>query len=272
MPHVMTLAGNRARPLGLAAHPHQDRRCVRYAYEHGVNYFFFYGPGQTTFLHELKRLLRTERESVVVATGSGGRTRRTLMASRRKIATAIGVDVLDVFFAEYIQPWENLDAVFGPGGVLDELQVWKQENRIRYVGATTHDRALARRLAEDSRVDLLMHRFNMAHRKAIQDVFPAAQRTRTPIVAFTATRWGTLLKVPAGWQRQPPAAVDCYRYCLGHAAVKLVLTAPQSVSELQQNLEVLTSKPMGARDRAQWEAYGDLVYADGGDAYETRWP
>jgi hypothetical protein len=31
-------------------------------------------------------------------------------------------------------------------------------------------------------------------RKAAHEVFPAAAKARTPIVAFTAIRWGTLLE------------------------------------------------------------------------------
>ena len=82
---------------------------------------------------------------------------------------------MDIFFAEYINPGDDVKAIFGDGGVLDELQKWKADGVIRYVGATAHDRQLARRLAEDSRVDVLMHRFNMARLKAAVDVFPAAR-------------------------------------------------------------------------------------------------
>src|SRR5437588_148423 len=75
----------------------------------------------------------------------------------------------------------------------------------------THDRALAKQLAGDRRVDVLMHRFNMAHRKATHEVFPAAIRTSTPVVAFTATRWGTLLEPHPQCNDDPPSAADCYR-------------------------------------------------------------
>ena len=55
-------------------------------------------------------------------------------------------------------------------------------------------RSLAKQLAEDPRVEILMHRYNMAHRKAGEEVFPSAIRSKTPVVAFTATRWGTLME------------------------------------------------------------------------------
>jgi aryl-alcohol dehydrogenase-like predicted oxidoreductase len=195
-----------------------------------------------------------------------------LRAARRRILAALRVDVLDVFFAEYIQPDDRIDDVFASGGVLDELCVWKTQGTIRYVGASVHDRTLARRLVQDPRIDVLMHRYNMAHRKATNDVFPAAIETQTPVVAFTATRWGTLLTHRTEWPGDPPSAADCYRYCLAHPAVKLVLTAPRSLNELDENLEVLDKPTMSKRDRVRWERFGDLVHGCGKDAFETRWP
>lgn len=269
---IEALNGERARALGLAAHPQQGAGCVQAAFDCGVNYFFAYGPGHTRFIGELARIARKQRDEIILATGSGSRKPSGLVASRRKLAAALGTDMIDVFFAEYLHPHDNEDAIFGNGGVLDELAQWKVSGEIRYTGATVHDRALAKRLAEDPRVDVLMHRFNMAHRKAASEVFPTAVRTKTPVVAFTATRWATLLKAPDGWSGEPPIAADCYRYCLAHRAVQLVLTAPRSVSEMKENRVVIESGRMSARERCRWENYGDWVYRHGKDAFETRWP
>jgi aryl-alcohol dehydrogenase-like predicted oxidoreductase len=183
--------------------------------------------------------------------------------------------MIDIFFAEYVNSGDREQAIFGPGGVLDELQQWKKDGSIRYVGASAHDRALARRLAADDRVDVLMHRFNMAHRKAATDVFPAAIENHTPVVAFTATRWSTLLTPPGDWPSAAPTAADCYRFCLAQPAVEIVLTAPKSVDELTANLEVVTSTAMDGKSRQRWEKYGDFVYnhgRGGNHDYESRWP
>ena len=120
-----------------------------------------------------------------------------------------------------------------------------------------------------------MHRFNMAHRKAANEVFPSAIAAQTPVVAFTATRWGTLLTPPDEWPGDAPGAADCYRFCLAQPAVELVLTAPKSVEELIANLDVLRSPAMDAESREHWEQYGDFVYNHGRGSdhdYETRWP
>jgi aryl-alcohol dehydrogenase-like predicted oxidoreductase len=162
--------------------------------------------------------------------------------------------------------------MFGKNGVLDELRQWKESGWVRFVGATAHDRSLARRLAADPRVDVLMHRFSMAHRKAAHEVFPAAAKARTPVVAFTATRWGTLLEPCAGWPGPPPTASDCYRYCLSQPSVRVVLTAPRSLAELEQNLDVLALPPMSKQERGQWQRFGDLVHGAGKGAFEALWP
>jgi hypothetical protein len=103
-------------------------------------------------------------------------------------------------------------------------------------------------------------------------VFPAALRSSTPVVAFTATRWATLLEPPTEWPAAPASAADCYRYCLAQPAVTLVLTAPKTTRELDQNLEVLASPRMNARDQRGWERYGDLIHGRGIDAFESQWP
>jgi aryl-alcohol dehydrogenase-like predicted oxidoreductase len=258
--------------LGLAAGPKQDPRCVRRAFAGGINYFFSYGPGNTSFIVELAALVRRKREQVIVATGSGSRRVEGLRAARRKLTALLGIGVIDVFFIEYVHPGDNPDVMFGKNGVLDELRQWKESGWVRFVGATAHDRSLAGRLAADPRVDVLMHRFNMAHRKAALEVFPVAAKARTPIVAFTATRWGMLLKPYADWPGPSPTASDCYRYCLAERSVHVVLTAPRSLAELEQNLDVLESPPMSKQERAQWQRFGDLVYGAGKGAFETSWP
>jgi aryl-alcohol dehydrogenase-like predicted oxidoreductase len=269
---LTTLDGIPASCLGLAAGPKQVPECVRRAFAGGINYFFFYGPGNTSFIEELATLVARKREQIIVATGSGSRRIAGLRAARRKLTALLGIRLIDVFFIEYVHPGDNPDVIFGKNGVLDELRQWKESGSLRFVGATAHDRSVARRLAADPRVDVLMHRFNMAHRKAAHEVFPAAAKARTPIIAFTATRWGKLLEPHANWPGPPPTASDCYRFCLAQPPVQVVLTAPRSLAELEQNLDVLELPPMSKQKCGQWQRFGDLVYGAGKGAFETSWP
>ena len=175
---------------------------------------------------------------------------------------------MDVFFAEYVTPNEDIAQTWA---VLDELWAWKERGLIRYVGATTHNRALALDLIKSDRTEVLMHRYNMAHRKAQEQVFPMAQQAGIPVVAFTCTRWGELLQGHPNWQGEIPTAADCYQYALHQKAVHLALTAPQTQPQLEENLSVLHSPSLTPEALARWQEYGALVYGDGQDAFETKW-
>src|SRR5229473_2485082 len=88
---LTTLDGTPASCLGLAAGPKQDPRCVRRAFAGGINYFFFYGPGNTSFIGELASLVPRKREQIIVATGSGSRRIAGLRAARRRMTALLGI-------------------------------------------------------------------------------------------------------------------------------------------------------------------------------------
>lgn len=97
-----------------------------------------------------------------------------------------------------------------------------------------------------------MLRYNMAHRKAESQVLPAAQSAGLPVIAFTCTRWGNLLKGHPQWHEPTPTATDCYRYALHHPAVQVALTAPATLSQLQSNLSVLNAPSLANAEIEHW--------------------
>src|SRR6478752_414202 len=113
MDRISSINGTHTSSLGLAAYTDQDPKCVERAFESGINYFFFYSPGSKLFTKALKPLVKEHRDEIVLASGSGSRTVGGLRAARRKIASAVGAEALDIFLAEYIHPGDNTAAVFG---------------------------------------------------------------------------------------------------------------------------------------------------------------
>jgi aryl-alcohol dehydrogenase-like predicted oxidoreductase len=237
-----------------------------------VNFFFFYRLGSGAWAAALADLAEKRRSDLTLATGSSERGVEGLRRSLETYLNALGTRFLDVFFLEYVRPDEDPARIQGPGGALEELQRWKGAGTIRYVGASAHDRAVSRRLAEDPRVDVLMQRYNMAHRAVEAEVFPACRENGVAVVAFTATRWATLLAGHAGWRGAPPRARDCYRFCMAHPDVSVTLAAPATMPELKENLAALGRPAMDPGEVRRWKRYGDLVYGDGTDSFETDWP
>ncbi len=267
--YLKTLKGQHASLLGLAGQQAMEESCVALAFELGVNYFFFYDLSYENLLNGLKQLVATEREQVLIAAGSDHRDPDKLRQYLDRVRQYLDVDVVDVFFAEYITPSEDIAYMWA---VLDELCDWKERGLIRYVGATTHNRPIALNLIESGRCEVLMHRYNMAHRKAQEQVFPMAQQAGIPVIAFTCTRWGTLLQGHPNWEREIPTAADCYRYALHHPAVHLALTAPATQAQLEENLSVLHACELTPEAVVKWEDYGALVYGNGQDSFELKWP
>ena len=91
---IVSIKGTPASPLGLAAHPDQDPRCIGKALESGINFVFFYSPGLKSFVDTLRPFLREHREEIILASGSGARTRSGLRAALRKVKSGDIVTLL----------------------------------------------------------------------------------------------------------------------------------------------------------------------------------
>ena len=266
---ITTLRGQPVCPLGLGAHLDMDPDAVRLAHVAGLNYFFFFDFSFKALWQGLKPLLAAGREDLVVATGCESRDPRAMREYLDQVRGELGLEEVDVFFADYVSPADDMEDVMV---ALDELHQWKARGLVRYVGVTVHDRPLALELIRSGRVEVLMHRYNMAHRGAEEEVLPAAQKAGIPVVAFTSTRWGTLLKGHLDWDGEAPRAADCYRYVLRHPAVRMTLTSPETTAQLQQNLAALKEPDrMDPAEQKRWEEYGALIYRDGrDDAFEAE--
>ncbi len=270
---ITTPSGQPVNILGIGGNPKMDRACVPLAYDAGINYFFFYDFTHRSLIEGLKPIVDTYRDNVVVATGTELRDVNAVTQYLEEIFQTLNLDMLDIFYIEYISPSEDLDELLAIDGVFDLLQTWKEKGLIRYVGATAHNRPATVELIKSGKVDVMMHRYNVAHRGAEEHVLPAAIAADMPVVAFTCTRWGSLLKDHPEWNDTLFDAVTCYRYALQHPGIRLAMTAPETTGQLKENLEIFNHPDTLSKEEIdRCEAFGKLVYGDGMDTFEVRWP
>ena len=101
----------------------------------------------------------------------------------------------------------------GPDGAGPVLRQAQAAGKVRLIGLTSHQRAFAAGIAAQGGLELLMIRYNAAHRGAETDVFPTTDELALPVVVYTCLRWGALLEGtpddPAGFR--PPRAPACSR-------------------------------------------------------------
>ena len=244
--------------LGLSASYRPGKQTIFKAIDEGINYFFGYG-----FDSQLKRacrdVLKRNRERFVLATGVYNYIfgyqdiRRTLDRRLRQF----GTDYLDAFLFLGVMKEKEF-----PQRARDELVRLKETGKVRAIGMSCHDRKFAGRLAAEGALDILMIRYNAAHRGAEQDIFPHLQPANPGVVSYTATRWSYLLRRPKTWPRDGriPDASLCYRFVLSNPNVDVCLTAPTNEAQLRENLAALAKGPLDAEEMAYMQKFGDAVH------------
>ena len=246
--------------LGLSATYRPGKGTVRRAIEEGLNYFFCFGV-DTHMTKVLREDMKGRREQFVVATGAYNlllghpNIERTL----DKRLKQLGTEYIDVFMFLGVTK-----AAHFPPELIERFHRLKDTGKVRATGLSTHARAFAGQLAAGGLVDVLMIRYNAAHRGAEQDIFPHLQPHNPGVTSFTATRWRELIRRPsaARWPTAEPVptAGQCYRFVLSNPAVHVCLMSPANVRQFEENLREVRGKgPLAPDEMDFMKRFGDVV-------------
>jgi aryl-alcohol dehydrogenase-like predicted oxidoreductase len=228
-------------------------------HDFGVNTFLVSSRMQE-LCEGVRRLIRAgHRDELVLVSGQGlpwaAPSRRGLEQHLR----VLGTDRLDVWIVGFVhRPWSLRE------GAWSEMRRLREQGKTRAIGFSSHDRGLAARLARELDPDVLMIRYNASHRGAEREVFePLAELgpRRPGVIAYTATRWGMLLKpLPSRGFQRPMSGPECYRFALGHPVVDSVWCAARSPDELAEDVAGALLGPLEAERRAEACRFGDAVH------------
>ena len=244
--------------LGLSATYRPGKETIYRALDADVNCFFALGI-DTQMIGVLREVMRSNREKYVVATGAYNllvgypNFRRTLEKRLRQFRT----DYLDVFLLLGVTKEKHF-----PERAREELYRFREEGKVRSVGMSTHNRKFAGKLAANGPLDVIMMRYNAAHRGAEQDIFPYLDQHNPGVVSYTATRWTYLLRRPKTWPKDGriPTAGMCYRFVLSNPHVDVCMTAPSNLKHFDENLKDIQKGPLDAEDMEFMRKFGDVVH------------
>jgi aryl-alcohol dehydrogenase-like predicted oxidoreductase len=259
-----------------------------YAFEQGINYFFF-SSDLHHFLHsKMSDALRqmcgrgsSLREKVVLATVTYNKSPEMALAALYDQFQELGIDYIDVFFWGWIGSDDNprfkdcLDIsndLRGSNSVYQRtIERWmgaserlKKMGAVRYIGASFHDHDLAQQWLNSPLLDVVMVRHNIAHRAAQDKVFnhvEAQDSTRSGIVTFKSSGMHNFLTdVPAGlpegcWQ---PSVPDLYRYSLTQNCVDVCLTGVTKREEIDAAIAGVQKGKLTPAEIDYLNIYGDL--------------
>jgi aryl-alcohol dehydrogenase-like predicted oxidoreductase len=242
-------------PIGLAGSWGIEADEVERAYhELGVNYFFV-TPRMKGLVEGIRRLVDGgHRDDIVIAAGAAIPTGGRVIAAHKKLSKLLGVETIDVFHLFWIQAkW------YVTGKTWPAMRELKSSGRARSLAVSIHDRKMARRLVDELDLDVLMCRYNAAHRGAEREIFSDLPEDRPAIVAYTATRWGKLLK--SAGELGPMTPPECYRFVLSHPRVGVVLCGASSFAELSADVAAVQRGPLEDERMEEVRLFGDRVRA-----------
>ncbi len=233
---------------------------VLHALDRGVTYWNW--PGEPDPLSRTVAGLGPRRREVVVTVQFSAVTAAEAETELDGILRELRsdyVDVLTFYYVETAAEWQRISA---PGGSLEYCRKACEQGKVRLLGVTSHQRPLAAEMARSGLLDLLMIRYNAAHRGAEREIFPVTQALGLPVVCYTCLRWGALLRGtpddPPGW-RVPPAPA-WYRFVLQNPAVTVALMAPDDRAELDEDLTVFDPwQPLPEQEFEALAAHGARV-------------
>jgi aryl-alcohol dehydrogenase-like predicted oxidoreductase len=242
--------------IGLAASYGIGADGVEAAYqEMGINYFYWGSMRKKGFGEGIRRLSQQHRNDMVVVIQSYSRWGGLLNRSVENALRDLKLDQADVL----LLGWHNQNP---SSRIMDAALKLRESGRVCNLAVSCHHRPAFRQFIQEGIFDILMFRYNAAHRGAETQIFPFLEGDNRPgTVGYTATRWGHLLnpkKIPAG--EKVPKASDCYRFALTQPQVDLCLSGPANREQLKEVFAALERGPMNEEELAWMRRVGDHIH------------
>lgn len=276
--------------LGLGGGGGINSEDTLYAFERGVNYFFYSSDLHHHLYSSMSGALRKlcgrgsmVREKVVLAAATYLiRTPDAIFASLFDQFNDLGTDYIDIFFwgwvddhnASNFQKCAGIsNALRGPDSyfipamerMFGASEKMKKMGAVRYVGASFHSLDLAQKCLNSSLLDVVMVRHNIAHRTAQDKVFAhlnPQNNQRSGIVTFKSTGMSNIMlsEIPKGlpegsWQ---PSVPDLYRYSLSQNCVDVALAGWNRREHIDMAIEGIQEGKLTSEEIKYLNLYGDL--------------
>jgi len=142
---------------------------VERAIARGLNYLNWCGNADA--MSQTIASLGPERSKIVVAVQFQSRSAADATHEFDDILSELRTAYLDIVTLYYVESEAEWHKIISPGGATEHLVAQEQAGRLHHIGLTSHQRRLAAGWAETGFLDLLMIRYNAAHRGAERDIF-----------------------------------------------------------------------------------------------------
>jgi len=255
---ILGRTGLRVAPIGIGASYGVGAAAIEKAYhEHGINFFYWGSMRRRGMGEAVRHLAATDRDRIVVALQTYDRLGFLLETFVARGCRALRIERADILILGYHQKLPS-------ARVVDAARRAKEKGLVRFLAISGHHRPLLGRIASalNAPFDVVMFRYNAAHRGAESEILPFRPAKNPPgTIAYTATRWGQFLdpkKMPAG--EAPLRASDCYRFSLSDPRVDMVLCGPSNDRQMEEASSALSLGPLSAEEMSRVRRIGDHLH------------
>jgi aryl-alcohol dehydrogenase-like predicted oxidoreductase len=245
--------------LGISSSYGAPAEAFEKAFEKGCNYFslgsFLRGRSKE-MLKAIRNITSSGRRDELVIS-MYDYTHSALIGHRRfmKGLKSMGLEYVDVLLLGYYSGLPRRS-------VINWASRLKEQGLVRQLGVASHNRKVFGELSREGLIDVYHVRYNAVNTGAEKDLFPHLPSENKPgIVAYTATRWGQLLKekkMPPG--EKPLTAQECYRFVLSNPSVDLCMMGARNLNMMLENLETLGQGPLSDEEMTRIRRIGDYIY------------
>ncbi len=254
-PVVLGASGLTTPRMGIGSDSGVPCEALEWAFERGINYFYW-GSRRTKGMKEaIQKLAPRSREKMIIVLQTYDYTGLALEQTFLRGLKQLKIEYADAF----ILGMRNKPV---PPRIMDKALALKDKGLVKHLIVSSHTRPTYKAHMERNVFDLIMVRYNAAHRGADKEVFPFLPKENPPgVICYNSTRWGNLFDpqwMPEG--ERTPSPVDLYRYVLSNPNIQMVLTAPETFEQLKENVKTLESGPVTDEEREWLERIGNHVY------------
>jgi aryl-alcohol dehydrogenase-like predicted oxidoreductase len=225
-------------PLGLSGHYHLPERGFHLAVEAGIGLFFF-EPNYASMGRFVRSLPPSQRSRLQLTGGTFAADPKKILKDIERLLRLLRRERIELFLMFWTRSWTRIS-----DEAIEVLEAARASGKIHTFSLSTHNLSLAAE-AIDRGYDPVMVRHNAAHHRAETEVLPQAVRQARRVVLFNTTCYGRLLG-PRPDAPDAPSAADCLRYGVSQEGAAACWTAPATIDQLTENLQVLDDPELPA--------------------------
>jgi hypothetical protein len=240
---------------------------IHYAIDHGINFFDFLF-NELTYTRNIGEAIKGYREKIIIQThlGTGereGKPKRDRdikqnMKLFERTISLFETDYVDIINIQFVKEKEY-EKIVGNNGLLELAIQLKEERRTRFIGASTHNLSVARRLVNLESIDTIMFPINIANHfmEGRNEFLKLCKEKNIGVIGIKPFLCGKLFEGNhtvyiakyqtgglTGRKKIPKniSASRCINYCLSQQGISSIIPGVKSISELDEILAYYKAK------------------------------